>query len=247
MTRGFCSKNYSRVRAVLRRLEPNRHSGLHSGLERRPLTVSSTWKAAACERARKVMHDHERMRMVTIPTLMSDRLILRPFTTDDAGRIHDLLNTPEISDTTLNVPYPYPDGAAKGWIGTHAQAAADGKGWTWAITRRSDDVLMGAIGIDVVVEHQRGALGYWLGVPFWSQGYMSEAARAVVTFGFDTLGLHRIEAACLTRNPASARVMEKAGLVYESTARDFILKHGIFEDLATYALLSGDPPRVRRP
>lgn len=178
--------------------------------------------------------------MVTIPTLTSERLTLRPFTIDDAGRIRELLDTPEIADTTLNVPYPYPDGAAEGWIGTHARAAADGTGWTWAITRRSDGVLMGAIGIGVVMEHRRGTLGYWLGVPFWRQGYMSEAARTVVTFGFETLDLHRIEAACLTRNPASARVMEKAGLMYESTARDFVVKHGVFEDIATYALLSED-------
>lgn len=177
---------------------------------------------------------------VTIPLLTSERLTLRPFTMDDAGRIHALLATPEIANTTLNVQYPYPEGAAEGWIGTHPQAAADGKGWTWAITRRSDGVLIGVIGIGVAMEHRRGALGYWLGVPYWSQGYMSEAARAVVAFGFETLDLHRIEAACLTRNPASARVMEKAGLVYESTARDFIIKHGVFEDIARYALLGRD-------
>lgn len=184
--------------------------------------------------------------MVTIPTLTSERLDLRPFTMDDAGRIQDLLSTPEIADTTLNVPFPYPDGAAESWIGSHARAAADGKGWTWAITRRSGGVLMGAIGMGAVAEHRRGALGYWLGVPFWSQGYMSEAASAVVTFGLDTLDLHRIEAACMTRNPASARVMEKAGLVHESTARDFIIKHGVFEDIATYALLREDRLRASR-
>lgn len=176
-------------------------------------------------------------RAITTPILKSERLTLRPFTLADAGRIRDLLDTPEIADTTLSVPFPYPEGAAEGWIGTHPRAAADGKGWTWAVTRRSDGVLMGAIAIGVVKEHQRGTLGYWLGVPFWNHGYMSEAARAVVTFGFDTLDLHRIDARCLTRNPASARVMEKAGLTYESTARDFIIKHGIFEDVATYALL----------
>ena len=163
--------------------------------------------------------------------------MLRPFTLDDTGQIQKLLSTPEIAGMTLNVPYPYPEGAAEGWIGTHEQTAADGKGWTWAVTRRSDGVLMGAIGLVVVKEHRRGTLGYWLGVPFWNQGYMSESARSVVAFGFDALDLHRIDAGCLTRNPASARVMEKAGLTYESTARDFIIKHGAFEDVATYALL----------
>lgn len=175
--------------------------------------------------------------MGRIPVLKSERLTLRHFTRDDIGQIRELLSTPEIAGMTLNVPYPYPDGAAEAWIGTHEQAAADGKGWTWAITRRSDEVLVGAIALGVVKEHRRGTLGYWLGVPFWNQGYMSEVAQAVVAFGFDALDLHRIDARCLTRNPASARVMEKAGLTYESTAHDFVIKHGAFEDVATYALL----------
>lgn len=176
---------------------------------------------------------------LAIPTLTTDRLILRPFTLADAGRVHELLSTPEIADTTLSIGHPYPEGAAAGWIETHGQAARDGKGWTWAVTLRSDALLIGAIGIGVVAAHRRGALGYWLGVPYWGRGYMSEAARAVVAFGCSDLHLHRIEAACMTRNPASARVMEHAGLVHESTARDYIIKNGAFEDIATYALIGG--------
>jgi len=177
--------------------------------------------------------------IVTIPTLISQRLILRPFTPDDASRIHDLLATPEIADTTLNIPFPYPDGAAVAWIGTHPRAAADGKGWTWAITQRVDAVLIGAIALEVVREHQRGTLGCWLGVPFWNQGYMSEAAQAIVTFGFDTLGLHRIEAECMSRNPASAKVMQHVGMAFEGTSRGYITKHGAFEDIDRYAVVQG--------
>lgn len=176
----------------------------------------------------------------TIPILTTERLVLRPFSPDDAGRIHELLATPEIADTTLNVVYPYPEGAAAGWIATHATAAEDGTRWTWAITLRSGGELLGAIGLGVVPVHRRGTLGYWLGVPYWSQGYMSEAARAVIAYGFDTLDLHRIDAACMRRNPASAKVMQHGGMTCEGTFRDYIIKHGRFEDVDRYAVIRGD-------
>lgn len=172
-----------------------------------------------------------------IPVLTTERLTLRPFAMDDAPRVHALLSTPEIADTTLNIAYPYPEGAAEGWIATHGQAAAEGTGWTWAIATLAGDEMMGAIGLGVARAHRRGALGYWLGVPFWNRGYMSEAARRVVVHGFGELDLHRIEAHCMTRNPASARVMEHAGMIHEGTSRDFIVKHGRFEDIARYAVI----------
>lgn len=185
---------------------------------------------------------------MTIPILTTERLVLRPFSPDEARRVHELLSTPEIADTTLNIAYPYPEDAAAGWIATHATAAEDGTGWTWAITLRSGQrsdqrlggLLMGAISLGAVMTHRRGTLGYWLGVPYWSQGYMSEAARAVIAYGFDTLDLHRIDAACMRRNPASAKVMQHAGMAYEGTFRDHIIKHGRFEDLDRYAVIRDD-------
>jgi RimJ/RimL family protein N-acetyltransferase len=178
-----------------------------------------------------------------IPVLTTHRLTLRPFTPDDAARVNDLLATPEIADTTLNIAHPYPEGAAERWIASHVTAAADGTGWTWAIALRDGGELIGAIGLGVVAAHRRGSLGYWLGVPFWNHGYMSEAARRVVAFGFEELGLHRIDAQCMTRNAASARVMERAGMTYEGTARDYIVKHGRFEDIASYAVIREEGDR----
>ena len=70
---------------------------------------------------------------------------------------------------------------------------------------------------------------------------MTEALRAVVAFGFDTLRLHRIEAQHATENPASGRVMAHAGMRYEGTMRGAKLLHGRFVDLAGYAILANDP------
>lgn len=177
---------------------------------------------------------------MTIPALKTDRLRLRALRQADADRVTFLLQTPEVADTTLNVPYPYPREAAEAWIAGRNEAAREKNDLSWAISRKDDDLLIGVIGMAIATAHRRGTLGYWLGVPYWSQGYMSEAASAVIAYGFDTLDLHRIGAECMSRNPASARVMRHAGMTYEGTSRGYIIKHGVFEDLDRYAVLRGD-------
>ncbi len=176
----------------------------------------------------------------TIPTLTTERLVLRPFTSDDAPVVQTLANAATVAATTLNLPHPYPEGAAVAWIGTHATAAAEGKAYTWAIVRAEDATLLGAITLEVEPSHARGTLGYWLGVPYWNHGYTTEAARRVVAFGFVELTLHRIDAQCFARNRASARVMEKAGLRYEGMLRGYIRKGVTYEDVLMYAVLTED-------
>src|SRR5581483_12384347 len=137
------------------------------------------------------------------PTLTTERLILRPFTLADAERVQELAGAREIADTTGNIPHPYPDDAAAEWINGQRQEYESGKGMTFAITLRNDWTLIGAIGIHPDKEHHRAEIGYWIGLPYWNCGYCTEAARAVIAFGFQTLNLNRIYANHLTRNPAS--------------------------------------------
>jgi RimJ/RimL family protein N-acetyltransferase len=174
------------------------------------------------------------------PVLATSRLILRPYTLDDAPVVQQLLASPEVSQTTQNIPYPYPERAAAQWIAGHRAAAEAGSSLSWAVVRESDSTLMGTIAIGLNRQNQRGTLGYWLGVPYWNQGSMSEAATAVTEWAFHSLHLNRVEALCLPRNPASARVMEKAGMIYEGILRGYIRKGDHFEDLAIYARLASD-------
>src|SRR5687768_14902715 len=129
-----------------------------------------------------------------IPVLETPRLVLRPFKPGDAPAVQQLAGDAAVAATTINIPHPYPDGAAEHWIAGHAAAAAAGHHLTWAIVRREGDVLMGAITLRLIPAHRRGDLGYWLGVAHWNQGYMTESARRVITHGFDELELHRIQA-----------------------------------------------------
>ena len=171
-----------------------------------------------------------------IPTLRTERLLLRPFAVEDAGAVEALLAGPEVAATTLNIAHPYPAGAAAGWIAAHG-AAARGEGFAWAVVRAADGRLMGAITLRVDQQHRRGELAYWLGAPFWGRGCATEAARRVVAFGFGELRLHRVEAGVFPRNPASARVLAKTGLRHEGTPRGYVRKGGALEDVAMWAAL----------
>ncbi|MEZ5317376.1 MAG: GNAT family N-acetyltransferase [Vicinamibacterales bacterium] len=174
--------------------------------------------------------------MTEQPALGTARLHLRPFMPEDAPRVRTLAGAREIADTTLNVPHPYEDGMAEAWIATHAPGWALGRLATFAIIE-ADAGLIGAIGLTVEPAHRRAEIGYWIGRPHWNRGYATEAARAVVAFGFEAFDLHRIQGRHLTRNPASGRVLVKAGLTYEGTLRGHLIKWGVPEDVAIYAVL----------
>lgn len=88
---------------------------------------------------------------------------------------------------------------------------------------------------------QACTLGYWVGARYAKQGYMTAAVRAVVPFVFDTLELHRLEAACLPSNTASVRLLEKTGFHREGLARRYLRINGVWQDHLLYALLESDP------
>ncbi|HEV3484138.1 MAG TPA: GNAT family N-acetyltransferase [Vicinamibacterales bacterium] len=172
------------------------------------------------------------------PTLTTARLILRPFTAADAPDVQRYVSEREVAAMTLSIPHPYPDGAAEQWIGTHAAKYAEGQLASFAITERETRALVGAIGLHPEPPHNRAELGYWIGKPFWGRGYATEAAEAIIGFGFEALGLNKIHAAYFLNNPASARVIEKLGMAYEGHLREHDLKWGVYEDIKVHAILA---------
>jgi RimJ/RimL family protein N-acetyltransferase len=179
------------------------------------------------------------------PTLATERLTLRPFIADDAFDVERLAGRREIADTTLNIPYPYPHGGAAEWIRSHAPAWNDGSSATFAIVGKKTGALVGAIGLMIKAEHRRGELGYWIAMDCWNRGYATEASRRLLDFGFEVLGLHRIEARHFLRNPASGRVMQKLGMQQEGVERDWAFKWDRFETLAVYSILEPEWKAVR--
>jgi RimJ/RimL family protein N-acetyltransferase len=176
----------------------------------------------------------------TRPTIETARLILRPFVLSDATEVQRLAGAREIAATTATIPHPYEDGAAETWIGTHREDFEKGKGLTLAVTLKPSGALVGAIGLRISREHQHAEIGYWIGLPYWNRGYCTEAAQAVLQYGFEALALQRIFAHHLTRNPASGRVMRKLGMTHEGRLRKHVKKWDAFEDMEAWGILQSE-------
>ena len=172
-----------------------------------------------------------------MPAIETARLILRPFALSDAKDVRRLAREREIADTTLNIPHPYEDGVAEEWISSHQSKFEAGEQCTFAIVLRSSKELLGAIGLRIDSRFERAELGYWIGRLYWGNGYCTEAGKAVLQYGFSVLGLNRIHATHLTRNPASGSVMRKIGMLHEGRARHHAKRWDKFEDLELYGIL----------
>jgi ribosomal-protein-alanine N-acetyltransferase len=110
------------------------------------------------------------------------------------------------------------------------------------IFAREDGALLGGVTLNNIRRGvtQSCSLGYWIGMPHVRQGYMTEALRTLVPYCFDTLGLHRIEAACLEKNVASQQLLETLGFRREGLVRGYLKIDGAWRDHVLYALLAGD-------
>jgi ribosomal-protein-alanine N-acetyltransferase len=135
-------------------------------------------------------------------------------------------------------------GAYRRRIRRYLDDQRDDLSYTFFVFRKKDDVLIGGLTIANIRRGvaQAGSLGYWMGVPYARQGYMTAAVKAVAPFAFGALSLHRLEAACIPTNAASSRLLEKCGFRYEGLARQYLCINGKWCDHSLYARLRDDPP-----
>ena len=175
-----------------------------------------------------------------VPPLATARLSLRAFEPGDAHAIQTLAGDHAIADTTQNIPYPYPDGAAEAWIAKQSRLDTTEKALNWAISPRGSDELLGSVGLRFDTRDNKAVLGYWIAKHAWGNGYATEVARAAVDFGFRERELNRITADYLARNPASGRVLEKIGMTHEGVARQDSRKWGQYEDVIRCAILRSE-------
>ena len=111
--------------------------------------------------------------------------------------------------------------------------------YAFLIFRSDDNGLVGGITLANIRRGvaQAGSIGYWIGQPFARHGYMTAAVRALIPFCFDTLRLHRLEAACIPTNQASIRLLEKTGFTREGYAREYLCINDVWQDHLLYARL----------
>jgi ribosomal-protein-alanine N-acetyltransferase len=110
--------------------------------------------------------------------------------------------------------------------------------------RQEDGALVGGLTLANVRRGvaQAGSLGYWIGETHARRGYMLAAVRALIPFAFESLRLHRLEAACIPTNGASIGLLQKSGFRREGYAREYLCINGIWQDHVLFARLRDDPP-----
>jgi ribosomal-protein-alanine N-acetyltransferase len=117
------------------------------------------------------------------------------------------------------------------------------QGYAFLVFRKSDGLLVGGLTLANIRRGvaQAGSLGYWMGLPYVRQGYMTAAVHAVIPFALEKLRLHRLEAACIPTNAGSIRLLEKNGFVREGYAREYLCINGIWQDHLLFARLKDAP------
>jgi RimJ/RimL family protein N-acetyltransferase len=170
--------------------------------------------------------------------IQTDRLTLTHFGEADIPELVPLIGAREVAANTLRIPHPYEEKHAREFL---ASVAKENE-LRLAIRLRGEGRICGGIGLHPDMQHHRAELGYWIGVPYWGNGYATEAARAVVRHGFEQFQLNRIFASHFKDNQASGNILRKIGMKHEGCMRQAIFKWGKFIDVEMYSILREEMP-----
>lgn len=175
-----------------------------------------------------------------LPSLDTPRLLLRPMKMSDCQDLFAYSRDPEVARHVLWDAHQSIS-ETRAYLRYILRQYRNGEPSSYAIVLKSTGQVVGTIGFMwVSAENRSTEVGYSLSRACWNQGLMTEALRALLDMAFQTLGMHRVEAQHETDNPASGRVMIKAGMQYEGTLRGRLFNKGRFVDVAVYAMLRSD-------
>lgn len=147
---------------------------------------------------------------MSIPTLVTDRLMLRGLNEDDAGAYErHFVDYEVIRHLSATVPWPYPAGGVRTFIREHVLPEQGRDRWVWGLHRKDAEGVIGAI--DLWRKGRPENRGFWLGRAFWGHGYMTEAALRVNDFAFEELGFDRLVFANAVGNRRSHDVKARTG------------------------------------
>lgn len=170
--------------------------------------------------------------------LETERLILRPMEEADAPAILPFVIDGDVAYNLTRVPHPYPEEELVPFIRKSLAAMERREQFDMVVVLKETGGVIGVCALDDVSwQHMRAEMGYYLGKPYWGQGYMTEAAKRMLEFGFHELGLERIHAYCFVRNTPSAHVLEKIGMTREGLCRRAIKKDDMFLDVFIYGII----------
>jgi ribosomal-protein-alanine N-acetyltransferase len=176
-------------------------------------------------------------------TLTTQRLELRPIEAADVDALWPYVSDPELP-RFMSWEVHRDRSETVHFVSMVMATRRETTGYVW--TMRLDGALIGLIGLEGVVRvmrawrQDRAELGYWCGATHRNQGMVTEAAREVIRFGFEELGLHKIAVGCVADNQASRRVIEKLGFRFVGTERDHFFRFGRWWDHLAFEMLVHD-------
>ena len=177
--------------------------------------------------------------------LETPRLVLRPLAAPDAAGMFAIFSDREVMRYWSTVPWESME-FAKRFIENDRAAMDAGEYLRLAIVRRDDDALIGMCTLfNFVPQCRRAEVGYGLARAAWGQGYMHEAVGRLLAYGFEQLGINRVEADIDPRNEASARSLLRLGFLKEGHLRERWIVNGEVSDSELYGLLLKDWQRLR--
>lgn len=173
-----------------------------------------------------------------IPDLTTPRLTLRKMMVLDASDMYEYASRPDV--TRFLTWNPHPDRAyTREYLEYLGNRYAAGMFYDWAIVYEPDCKMVGTCGFTSFnCTSDSAEVGYVLNPEYWGKGIATEALSRVIEFGFEELGLHRIEARFIEGNEQSRRVMERVGMTYEGMQREGMLVKGTYVNVGVCAILS---------
>lgn len=161
-----------------------------------------------------------------------ERVILRPFTVDDAADFFDICSNPKVTEFLTWEPHKNIEETID-----RLNNSFIGNPLFFAIELKSENKCIGCIDIRVDAEHDKAGFGFMLHPNYWSNGYMSEVLCSILVLLFNGLKLNRVESTHYVGNEGSGRVMAKCGMLYEGTSLEALKIKGKYVDVVQYGLL----------
>jgi ribosomal-protein-alanine N-acetyltransferase len=174
------------------------------------------------------------------PELVTDTLRLRKIRISDVPSLLKHCHNKKISEQIINIPYPYREEDAVFRINFVWQGFKNKERYVFAITYKSNDELLGEIGLHLDNSNNSAQFGYWIAEPFWGKGIASEATAAILKFGFMDLNLNKIYATHYPENMASGKVMLKNKMIKEAELKAQYKIEGSYKDVIQYRLTKAE-------
>jgi ribosomal-protein-alanine N-acetyltransferase len=183
-----------------------------------------------------------RFSRVRLPIQTARLQLIRP----DPERVDEyvlLLNNQRVSRWLARPPFPYRRSDAQAFLQAAPARFREESGLGLSILHAESDRLIGGVGLNNIDwTHAHAEVGYWLGEPYWGQGYATEALRALLRVGFDALALHRVQAFVFVGNHRSDRVLRKLGFRLEGTVHHGLWRGDRWRNERSFALTADRLP-----